>query len=365
MNFPKNTFSAHIELIIDKHLSGVRITPAEAIALYNDAPLMLLGELALHTKRKWSQNNVFYNKNFHIEPTNICIYNCKFCSFRQTRDSSQAWNMSLEQIVDYAKENYKDGMTEVHLVGGVHPDATIEYYGDIIKALRAIMPSISIKAFSAIEHIYVFEKAGLSYHEGLKYLRDCGMDSITGGGAEIFENGVRSKICSEKASSSKWLDLHHAAHDLGIKSAATMLYGHLESVEDRINHIEQLRDLQDITGGFTAFIPLKFRSKHNSMEYLGESTLITDLKTIAISRIFLDNIPHIKAYPPSLGIDNTLFALMFGADDIDGTVNDTTKIYSMAGVDNKILTESDLCSIASDAGFTAVERDTFYNIVAR
>ena len=361
MNFPKNTFPNSVELIKDRILSGNRISIEEAITLYREAPLMLLGELALKIKRKFSQDKVFYNNNFHIEPTNMCVYKCKFCSFRQPRESSQAWNMDIEQIVEYAKENYKENMTEVHLVGGVHPDATIEYYGEMIKALRRLMPNISIKAFSAIEHIYVCEKAGVSYSAGLKYLQDCGLDSITGGGAEIFNQDVRAKICVDKADAAKWLELHHAAHDLGIKSAATMLYGHVETLEDRIDHLKQIRDLQDITDGFTAFIPLKFRSKNNSMEYLGESTLITDLKTIAISRIFLDNVPHIKAYPPSLGIDNTLFTLMFGADDIDGTVNDTTKIYSMAGVTNKVLTESDLQSIAFNAGFRAVERDTFYN----
>lgn len=361
MNFPKNTFSEGIEAIKDKVLAGIRISTNEAITLYNNAPLMLLGELALSVKRQKSQDKIFYNNNFHIEPTNICIYNCKFCSFRQPRESSEAWNMGIKQVVDYAIANFTDNMTEVHLVGGVHPDATIEYYGEMIKSLRALMPNISIKAFSAIEHIYVYEKEGISYHDGLKYLKECGMDSITGGGAEIFNSAVRSQICAEKADADKWLNLHHAAHDLGIKSAATMLYGHLESLEDRIDHISKIRDLQDLTGGFTAFIPLKFRSKNNSMEYLGESTLITDLKTIAISRILLDNVPHIKAYPPSIGIDNTPFALMFGADDIDGTVNDTTKIYSMAGVNNRLLTESDLRSIALNAGFRAVERDTFYN----
>lgn len=361
MNFPQNTFNSRVETIINKISASERLSIEDGIELYNHAPLMLLSNLALKIKDKFSQNKIFYNRNFHIEPTNICAYNCKFCSFRKAADSADSWSMNKEQIVTYAKERYTKEISEVHLVGGVLPSATIEMYGDIISSLRTLMPKVSIKALSAIEHIYVFEKAGISYTDGLKYLKQCGMDSITGGGAEIFDSEIRSQICPDKPSAEKWLNLHKAAHELGIKTAATMLYGHIENIEHRINHICSIRDLQDKTMGFTTFIPLKFRNKNNSMSHLKESTLVEDLKTIAISRLMLDNVPHIKAYPPSIGIKNTLYALMMGADDIDGTVNDTTKIYSMAGVTNNHITESSLRKIATDAGFKAVERDTFYN----
>lgn len=360
MIIPTEQFSKRLEEIVLKVTKRERISSEEAITLYNEAPLMLLSELALIYKRHYSDNKVYYNNNFHIEPTNICVYRCKFCSFREGASSKKAWNMSISEVVEYAKAHYRENMTEVHLVGGVHPDATIGYYGEIIKALRSLMPEISIKAFSAVEHIYVYEKAGVSYSEGVRYLKECGMDSITGGGAEIFDSEIRSQICGDKATATQWIELHRAAHNLGIKTASTMLYGHIEGIEHRIDHLSRLRELQDETGGFTTFIPLKYRSKDNDMSYLGESTLMTDLKTIAISRIFLDNVPHIKAYPPSLGVDNTLHALNFGADDIDGTVNDTTKIYSMAGVNNRVLTEESLKEIAIKAGFRAVERDTFY-----
>lgn len=361
MNFPKGTFDKRVETIIEKVSASERLSAEEGVHLYNNAPLMLLSTIALKLKHEFSQDKIFYNRNFHIEPTNICAYNCKFCSFRKPADSSDSWSMSKEEILNYAKERYTKEISEVHLVGGVLPSASLEMYGDIISSLRRLMPKVSIKAFSAIEHIYVYEKAGVSYTEGLKYLRDCGMDSITGGGAEIFDSEIRSQICNDKPSTEKWLSLHQSAHALGIKTAATMLYGHIETIENRINHICTLRDLQDQTSGFTTFIPLKFRNKNNSMSHLKESTLIDDLKTIAISRIILDNVPHIKAYPPSIGVENTTYALMMGADDIDGTVNDTTKIYSMAGVNNSLITETALCKIATDAGFKAVERDTFYN----
>ncbi|MEG1634972.1 MAG: CofH family radical SAM protein [Rikenellaceae bacterium] len=361
MNFPKDTFNKIVEEITEKFYSSQRLSADEGVYLYQNAPLMLLSNMALNVKHKFSQNNIYYNRNFHIEPTNICTFNCKFCSFRKPADSAESWNMSVDDIISYAKEHYTKDITEVHLVGGVLPAATLEMYGEIIWRLRQLMPNVSIKAFSAIEHIYVYEKAGVSYCDGLKYLKERGMDSITGGGAEIFDSEIRNQICSDKPSAEKWLNLHREAHKLGIKTAATMLYGHIEGIENRINHICTLRTLQDQTSGFTTFIPLKYRNKNNSMSYLKESTMIDDLKTIAISRIMLDNVPHIKAYPPSIGIENTPFALMMGADDIDGTVNDTTKIYSMAGVKNSYITETELRKIATDAGYNPVERDTFYN----
>ncbi|MFI3314425.1 MAG: CofH family radical SAM protein, partial [Rikenellaceae bacterium] len=335
--------------IIEDIYAGKRLSLEQGEYLYNGAPMSLLSQLAIYVKRRKSSNKVFYNRNFHIEPTNICIYNCKFCSYRKSLNSSEAWCMSNEQVLQYAKEHYHPDITEVHLVGGVHPNATLESYGTIIKTLRDYLPSkVAIKAFSAIEHIYVIEKAGLSYTDGIKYLMDCGMGSITGGGAEIFNSQLRSEICNDKASSEKWLALHRAAHQLGMKTAATMLYGHKETLSHKLEHLDILRKEQDISNGYNVFIPLKFRNRNNEMSHINECSLEDDLKTIALSRIMLDNIDHIKAYPPALGVNNLPSAITFGADDIDGTVNDTTKIYSMAGAANDtILTEDKLRKVAS------------------
>ncbi|MEG0500399.1 MAG: CofH family radical SAM protein, partial [Rikenellaceae bacterium] len=307
--------------IYDKVRNGERIDAAEALHLYQNTPLFLLASMALDAKRAKSGDAVYYNKNFHVEPTNICCFRCKFCSYRKNEGEDGGWNMSLEEIEEYVKAHLTPETTEVHLVGGVNAQHTLERYCEVIALVRRLVGTkVCIKAFSAIEHIYVIEKAGLSFEEGIKQLIASGMDTITGGGAEIFDESIRSQICSDKASSDSWLRFHATAHRLGIKSNATMLYGHMESVEHRIDHMSRLRNLQDITGGFTTFIPLKFRSQNNSMSYLGESAIIDDMRTIAISRIFLDNFPHIKAYSPMFGKARTQQAILFGADDIDGTV---------------------------------------------
>lgn len=358
------TLDDNLKEIVDKVGNKVRISVSEAEYLYNNAPLFLLSDLAQSCKREKSGNNIFYNKNFHIEPTNICQYNCKFCSYRKRENENDSWNMSLDDIQDYVNSHLHSQITEVHLVGGVNPNHDLQHYCNVIKLIRSMVSDkVKIKAFSAIEHIYVIEKAGLTYKEGIEKLKACGMDTITGGGAEIFDNDVRSKICNDKASTEKWLEFHKAAHQAGIKTNATILYGHIESVTQRISHMERLRILQDETKGFTTFIPLKYRSKNNSMSYLGECSIIDDMKTIAIARIFLDNFAHIKAYSPMYGKSTTQQALLFGADDIDGTVKSSTKIYSMAGVNEKGMDEQDMIELINEVGYKAVERDTFYNEV--
>lgn len=356
------SFNNSLQDIIEKVENNIRISSSEAIILYKDAPLSTLSSLAQMCKKRKSGSSVFYNKNFHIEPTNICCYYCKFCSYRKNEDEADSWNMSLKDIEDGVNALLHDEITEIHLVGGVHPKHTLDYYCAMIKLVRSIAgKKVKIKAFSAIEHIHVIEKEGISYHEGIKKLQDSGMDTITGGGAEIFHDDIRENICPDKASSEKWLKFHETAHKLGIKTNATMLYGHIETIAHRVDHMEQLRNLQDVTFGFTSFIPLKFRSKNNSMSYLGECSDIDDLRTMAISRIFLDNFPHIKAYSPMYGKHTTQQALLYGADDIDGTVKNSTKIYSMAGVEESGMDEQDMISLIEEVGFSAVERDTFYN----
>lgn len=354
---------SEIQTIVSKVRDNNPLSATEGLMLYDRAPLFLLSELATERKKISSGNNVFYNKNFHIEPTNICYYNCKFCSYRKGAADAQAWNMSVDEIAQYVLDHKKEGITEVHLVGGVHPNHTLEHYCNIIKTVAELMPEAKIKAFSAIEHIYAIEKEGISYTDGLKQLIKAGLSTITGGGAEIFDQDIRSLICPDKPSSEKWLAFHEAAHRLSIQTNATMLYGHIEKPINRINHMIRLRTLQESTAGFNAFIPLKFRSKNNSMSHLGECSIIDDLKTLALSRIMLNNVPHIKAYWPMYGKQTTQMALLFGADDIDGTVDYTTKIYSMAGATENSMTEEELKILISDAGYTPAERDTFYNAI--
>lgn len=349
--------------IVSKLRAGERIDSTEALELWNNAPLWSLSELALEAKRAVSGDKVYYNRNFHLEPTNVCQFECKFCSYRRSEGEQGAWDYTMDQVLDIVRQRKDSGATEIHIVGGVHPTHDLYYYIDMIRRVKGIMPQAAIKAFTAVELNYMISKAGLTTVEGLQLLKDAGMESIPGGGAEIFAPEIRNEICPQKGSAEQWIALHRAAHSIGIDSNATMLYGHIESIEHRIDHLMRLRQLQDQTGGINAFIPLKYRSAHNQLSYLGETTVTDDLRTLAMSRLILDNIPHIKAYWVMYGKTTTELALAFGADDIDGTIDDSTKIYSMAGADDLRPTMSveDIERICRNAGFRAVERDTHYN----
>ena len=343
--------------------AGERLTAEDALILWQDAPLWRLGELAVAKKREVSGDKVFYNRNFHLEPTNVCLFNCKFCSFRRPRGSEGAWEWTMEQMEEQVRRYEGTGVTEVHIVGGVHPDHNLDYYCELIRRVKTILPDVAVKAYTAIELSYMIRKAGLSTREGLQRLIDAGMDAIPGGGAEIFDEEVRSRICPDKGSTAEWFDVHRTAHQLGIKTNATMLYGHIESVEHRIDHLIRLRELQDATGGINAFIPLKYRNLNNSMSEIGEVPITDDLRTLAMSRLILDNVPHIKAYWVMYGKQTTEMALAFGADDVDGTIDDSTKIYSMAGAEDQRpkMSVEDMHRMVTRAGFRAVERDTHYN----
>lgn len=353
--------------IVGKVLADERISSAEAETLWREAPLSLLASLASAVRHRKSGDVVYYNRNFHIEPTNICLFNCRFCSYRRDAGAPDSWNHSLEEIGEIVRSRADSGVTEVHIVGGVHPDHDIFFYADMIRLVKSIMPQVSVKAFTAIELAYMIEKAAMSYREGLQLLKEAGMEAIPGGGAEIFDEGLRARICPAKGSSATWLSLHAEAHRIGIRSNATMLYGHVETVAQRIDHLDRLRRLQDETGGFDAFIPLKFRRAGNPLgEGLAEAPVTEDMRTLAMSRIYLDNFPHIKAYWVMYGKDTAEMALGFGADDMDGTIDDSTKIYSMAGADQRPrLTVEEMKAMASAAGLRAVERDTFYNEINR
>ena len=345
---------------------GERISSEAALKLWREAPLWLLGELATLRKRAVSGESVYYNRNVHLEPTNICLFNCEFCSFRRREGDADAWYMSLEEIERRAEELQAADITEVHIVGGVHPKHDLDTYCAMIRRVKRALPHVTVKAYTAVEIFYMIRRDEISVVEGLRRLQEAGMECIPGGGAEIFDEQLRAKICPDKCSSEEWLAVHRAAHNMGLATNCTMLYGHIETLEQRIDHLERLRKLQDEAPGFDAFIPLKYHSRGNRLSEAGESSVEDDLRTIAISRIFLDNIPHIKAYWVSYGKATTEMALAFGADDIDGTIGDTTKIYSMAGgVEKPTMSVDELEAMVRAAGFTPVERDSHYNPVVR
>lgn len=291
------------------------------------------------------------------------MLDCRFCSFRRKRGEEGAWDHSMDEVVAMAAERRGSGATEVHIVGGVHPDHDIYYYAEMIRRIRRELPDVCIKAFTAVELTRMIRKAGLATEEGLRILKEAGMESIPGGGAEIFSPDIRERICPQKGTAEEWLALHAAAHRMGIDSNATMLYGHIENIGHRIDHLLRLREQQDETGGFNAFIPLKYRAQHNSLSWAGETSITDDMRTLAMSRLILDNVPHIKAYWVMYGKQSAEMALSFGADDIDGTIEDSTKIYSMAGADDKrpVLTIGEIRGMCGAAGLRAVERDTHYN----
>lgn len=359
-----NSFSAVQESIITKIINQERIDIQEGVELFN-FDLGVLGILANHVNQSKNNNKVYFNKNIHIEPTNICIYDCKFCSYHRKVNQEGSWEYSIEDIISKVSK-YKDGeLTEIHIVGGVHPKRDLHYYGEMIQEIKKVLPNIHIKAFTAVELDFMIKKAKLSLEEGLVKLKEYGLDSIPGGGAEIFEQEIRKQVCDEKSTAEQWLTIHETAHNVGLPSNATILYGHIENNQHRIKHLHELRSLQDKTKGFNTFIPLKFKQANNSLSYIGEVNTLEVLKMFAVSRIYLDNFDHIKAYWPMLGKDVSQIALSFGVDDIDGTIDDTTKIYSMAGSKEQkpSMTTDDLVTLIKTAGKKAIERDTLYNVI--
>ena len=345
---------------------GERLSAENALVLWREAPLWLLGELATERKVAMSGRKVFYNRNVHLEPSNICLFNCEFCSFRRKEGDPDAWAMTMDEIEARAAELRSADITEVHIVGGVHPKHNLDSYVEMVRRVKRQLPHVAVKAYTAVEIFYMIKREGVSLDEGLRRLAEAGMECIPGGGAEIFDAELRAKICPDKCSAEEWLAVHRAAHNMGISTNCTMLYGHIETLEQRVDHLDRLRKLQDEAPGFDAFIPLKYHSRNNRMSEVGECSVEDDLRTSAMSRLFLDNIPHIKAYWVSYGRPTTEMALAFGADDIDGTIGDTTKIYSMAGgTERPSMSVEELEYMVRAAGMEPVERDSHYNIVVR
>ena len=356
--------SPELKAIANKVNAGQRITDKDCLYLFEKASLGFVGSLANAIKERLHGDKVFFNRNFHIEPTNVCVFSCNFCSYsRLYAKREDGWELSIDQMLHMVKQYDGKPITEVHIVGGVHPKMDLQFFADLLKAIKAHRPDLHIKAFTAVEYDYMFRKAKVTVEEGLKFLIEAGLDSIPGGGAEIFHPEIREKICADKVDADGWLLIHETAHKLGLPSNATMLYGHIEKFEHRIDHMRRLRELQDRTRGFNTFIPLKFRNKDNDMSNVPETSVVEDMKMYAIARIYLDNLPHLKAYWPMLGRQNAQLTLSFGVDDIDGTIDDTTKIYSMAGSEeqNPAMSTTELVNLIKQVRRVPVERDTVYN----
>lgn len=360
-NSEKNTA---LQNIITKVLHNERLSFDDGVLLFKDASLAFVGTLANYVREKKHGNKTYFNRNFHIEPTNICVFSCKFCSYsRLYAHKEEGWELSLNEMLDIVKKYDNQPVTEVHIVGGVHPKLTLPFFVDTIKAIKSHRPDLHIKGFTPVELDYMFRKAKVTVAEGMKILKDAGLESLPGGGAEIFHSEIRNKICEDKVDAEGWLLIHKTAHHLGMHSNATMLYGHVEEYWHRIHHMEQLRQLQDETNGFNTFIPLKFRNQNNEMSHVAESSVIEDMKMYAIARLYMDNFPHIKAYWPMLGRQNAQLSLSFGVNDIDGTIDDTTKIYSMAGSQEQspAMTTEELVQLITQVKRIPIERDTLYN----
>ncbi len=343
-----------------------RITTEEGLYLYEHAPLGYLGTLANHIREKKHGNRTYFNRNFHIEPTNVCLYTCTFCSYsRLIKKRSEGWEYGLDEIMEMVRKYDGQPVTEVHIVGGVLPQYDVDFYVRLFRAIKAHRPDLHIKALTPVEFHYIFKKAKISYREGMQTLIAAGLDSVPGGGAEIFHPEIRDQIAGGKCTGEEWLQLHEISHELGLRTNATMLYGHIESYFHRVHHLNLLRELQDKTGGFQTFIPLKFRNQNNELSHLAEVSVVEDLRNYAISRIFLDNFDHIKAYWPMIGRNMAQLSLSFGVDDVDGTIDDTTKIYSMAGSEEQTpaLTTAQLVALIKAVGRTPIERDTLYNVL--
>lgn len=354
--------------IAEKVVARERLTPEEGLFLYEHGELAFVGMLANHVRERKNGHNTYFNRNFHIEPTNLCVYDCKFCSYSRLikqRSDADAWAYTMEEMMDIVRRYDGQPVTEVHIVGGVLPQYDLPFYQEFFRKIKAHRPELHIKALTPVEYHYIFKKGKVSYEEGMRLMKEAGLDSMPGGGAEIFAPEIREQIAADKCTAEQWLQIHEVWHNLGGRSNATMLYGHIESFHHRVDHMEQLRQLQDRTGGFQTFIPLKFRNQDNQMSGVPECSSIEDLRNYAIGRLYLDNFDHIKAYWPMIGRTIAQMSLAFGVDDIDGTIDDTTKIYSMAGSEEQrpVLTTQQLVELIRRVGRRPIERDTLYKVV--
>jgi aminodeoxyfutalosine synthase len=357
--------AAGLSGIYDKLATGERLSFDDGRRLFECADLLAVGVLANHEREKRHGARTYFNYNLRLEPTNVCVASCLFCSFARLKPTdSAAYTMSLEQAWDKLRRRANQPLTELHIVNGLNPELPFSYYTDLLRGFKRIRPEIHLKCFTAVEIAFFADLYGMTDEQVLRELMDAGLDSLPGGGAEIFAERVRRKICHDKCDADRYLDIHRRAHGLGMKTNVTMLYGHIETDDERVDHMLRARALQDETGGFQAFIPLAFHPDNNQMRKLPAPSAADTLRVHAVSRLMLDNIPHIKAFWIATGLDVAQTALWFGVDDLDGTVQEE-KIYHMAGSPTpEGVTMTQLTSLVRAAGREPLERDTFYNVKA-
>jgi aminodeoxyfutalosine synthase len=359
------TSDPRLEPIADKVLAGERLSFADGLVLYDSSDILAVGWLANHVRERLHGDVTYFNVNRHINPTDVCVSNCRLCAFGHKIGDPAGYAMTLEQAWQTAASGYSEAVTEFHIVGGLNPALKLEYYLDLVRGLKERFPKVHIKAFTMVEVAFLARLSRISIEETLRKMRDAGVDSMPGGGAEIFAERVRSIICDHKIDGEEWLSTARQAHKMGFKSNATMLYGHIENDEDRVDHLLKLRALQDETGGFQAFIALAFHPEHTALSHLPVTTGLCDIRQIAVARLLLDNFPHIKAYWQMLTPKIAQIALRFGADDMDGTVVEE-KIYHDAGATTpQGMSRKELCRLITEAGRIPVERDTLYHAVTR
>lgn len=359
------TDDPRLQQIADKVLARERLSFEDAVLLYGSSDILAIGWLANHVRERMHGNVAYFNVNRHINPTNVCVAACRLCAFGRKKDAPGAYTMALDEAYETAASGYSEAVTEFHIVGGLHPDLPFQYYLDLIAGLKERFPQVHIKALTMVEIAFLSKRAKLSIEETLRQLKGAGLDSLPGGGAEIFNERVRRVICDHKIDGEQWLETARTAHQIGLKSNATMLYGHIENDEDRADHLVRLRWLQDETHGFQTFIPLAFHPANTPLQHLFTTTGMADLKTIAVGRLVLDNFPHIKAYWQMMSPKVAQIALRFGADDVDGTVIEE-KIYHDAGATTpQGLRRRELMRLITEAGREPVERDTMYRPVTR
>ncbi len=351
--------------IAEKVFAEERLSFEDGVALYRSPDILAVGWLANWVREKMHGDIAYFNVNRHINPTNVCVAACRLCAFGRKKDAPGAYTMALEEAWERAAQGYSEAVTEFHLVGGLHPDLQLEYFLDLIRGLKERFPKVHVKAFTMVEIAYLAKRSKLTIRETIEKLKAAGVDSMPGGGAEIFSDRVRHIICDHKIDGAEWLETARIAHQLGLRSNATMLYGHVENDEDRVDHLLRLRALQDETGGFQTFIPLAFHPDNTALDHLPKTSGLTDIRQIAVGRLMLDNFGHIKAYWQMMTAKIAQIALRFGADDIDGTVIEE-KIYHDAGAETpQGMRRADLVRLIAEAGRIPFERDTLYRAVER
>jgi aminodeoxyfutalosine synthase len=356
--------SPELAAIADKVFSGQRLSFEEGATLYTSSDFHTVGRLANWVREKWNGNAGYYNLNRHINPTNVCVVDCRICGFAR-KPNKDGYTMTIEEVLLNASQGYSDAVTEFHIVGGLHPYLSFSYYLDLLRGLKQRFPKVHLKAFTMVEIDFLARRAKLSIEETIQALKEAGMDSCPGGGAEIFADHTREIICDHKVSADRWLEVARKVHQAGLKSNATMLYGHVETVEERVDHLIRLRNLQDETGGFQCFVPLAFHPANTQLSHLPGPSAMLDLRSIAVSRLMLDNFAHIKAYWIMIGPKTAQIGLSFGADDLDGTVVEE-KIVHMAGAQTpQGLARAEIEHLIREAGRDPIERDTLYRPVER